>query len=69
MSESEKYDIFLSYEPEIESSILKLYDVLTKVHGLKCCMHVNSIGTDSLQSGNFIEISTKTSAMKFNLVF
>ncbi len=47
-----KYDVFLSYEKEIEASILKLYDQLTNVHGLKCWIYVYSKRDQSLNSGN-----------------
>ena len=35
MSDTTKYDIFLSYEAAIRESILKLYEIITRVHGLK----------------------------------
>ncbi len=47
-----KYDVFLSYENEIEASVLKLYDQLTNVHGLKCWIDVYSKSDQSLNSGN-----------------
>ena len=70
MTEPEKYDIFLSYEPEIKPSILKLYKELTTVHELKCWMDYHRKGEDSLSSGNFIGIKNKTftfqNLIKFN---
>ena len=42
------YDVFLSYQWDIQESILKLYDQLTRVHGLKVWMDMYDMGTGDL---------------------
>ena len=34
------YDVFISYQWDIQASAINLYDQLTKVHGLKCWMDI-----------------------------
>ena len=43
-----KFDVFISYQWEDKPSVLKLYDQLTRVHGLKCWMDEYDMGSGSL---------------------
>ncbi len=54
MSNNIKYDIFLSYEAEIRESILKLYEKLTKVHGLKVWLDYYSVTEESYENSGRI---------------
>ena len=42
------YDVFLSYQWDVKASVLKLYDQLTRVHGLKCWMDDFDMGSGAL---------------------
>jgi hypothetical protein len=49
------YDVFISYQWHVKSSVRKLYKQLTEVHGLKCWMDDFDMGSGDLnESKNII---------------
>jgi hypothetical protein len=45
-------DIFISYQRDIQESVLKLRNVLTNKYMLKCWIDKHNIGTGTLYEGN-----------------
>jgi len=47
------YDVFLSYQWDVKESVLRLYNQLTKTHGLSCWMDVFEMGNGDLNESKF----------------
>ena len=55
-NDTNKYDVFLSYQWDVKPSVLKLYEQLTEVHGLKCWMDKSDMGSGYLYDSKYLMI-------------